>query len=61
MNTFLNRKDVQGDLGVSKKWDSCTQIVHLLVSMYVDYQFVHNAVVIVHFSQSQSVMTTSGQ
>ena len=31
MNTFLNRKDVQADLGVKKEWDSCTQVIHLLV------------------------------
>ena len=30
---FLNRPDVQADLGVNRTWESCTQLVHLLVSV----------------------------
>ena len=31
---FLNRADVQADLGVNKTWESCTSLMHLLVSYW---------------------------
>ncbi|XP_064395580.1 serine carboxypeptidase S10 family member 1-like [Halichondria panicea] len=31
VDTFLNRKDVQADLGVNRKWESCTTGVHFLL------------------------------
>lgn len=31
MRRFLNRKDVQADLGVTKMWESCSQLPHLMV------------------------------
>ncbi len=31
---FLNRADVQADLGVDMKWKSCSEIPHLVVSYF---------------------------